>query len=170
MSKFIENNFAAVVISLVVIMYIIFKITVGQIEIETTHPFLNPVYKLYINEKEKGLTMEMKESTTIIPFTLSRIKIESLSVGEYFSYINLDDGINISINSYNCYTSVGSKNIQTKCNGNDTNILEIDDVTFDKMTIYNRVLKGYNKKYMIYDGDFINDLSNIITEKEIILL
>lgn len=164
MSRFVEKYFIFIVISLVIIMFIVFKLTIGKIEINTTHTYLNPVYKLYINEKEKGLSMEMKESTTIIPFTLSRVKIEALSVGDYFSYIDLSDKINIKIIGYNCYTSVGEKNIQTKCNGSDTDILEIDDIKFDRMTIYNRVLKGHDKKYMIYDGEYTNDLNSIITK------
>ena len=90
MSKYIEKYFKQIVILLIIIFYTIFKLTIGQIEIETTHTFKNPMYKLYINNSLKGLTMTSKEYTTIIPFTLYRTKMEVLVEGNMISHINIE--------------------------------------------------------------------------------
>lgn len=167
MSKLIEKYFIQIVISLVIIFYIIFKLTIGQIEVETTHTFKNPMYKLYINNSLKGLTMTTKEYTTIIPFTLYRTKLEVLVEGDMESHIDLEDNNVINITGYNCYTDNSLGNAKTKCLGYDenNNLEEIDNIVFDSMTIYNKILKGYDKKYIIYDGEYITDLSKVINEK-----
>ena len=48
------------------------------------------MYKLYINNSLKGLTMTSKEYTTIIPFTLYRTKMEVLVEGNMISHINIE--------------------------------------------------------------------------------
>ncbi len=168
MSKYIEKYFKPIVVLLIIIFYTIFKLTIGQIEIETTHTFNNPMYKLHINNSLKGLTMTVKEYTTILPFTLYRTKTEVLVEGDMVSHINLEDNNVINITGYNCYTETSLSNAKTKCLGydeNNNNIEEIDNIVFDNLTIYNKMLKGYDKKYIIYDGEYITDLSKVINEK-----
>lgn len=166
MSSFLEKKFKIIVISLLVLFYIIFKIVVGSVEIETSHILKNPMYKLYIDNNFISITANIKEKTTIIPFTVYRVKNEVYFYGDEINHINLNSSFDLKITGYNCYSN-SNLNGQVPCFANEDNKYtdEIDNIIFDDMTIYNTMLKGWNDDNKIYDGKYNSNIKEIINEK-----
>ena len=79
--------------------------------------------------------------------------------------MNFGDKILLNITGYNCFLKVGDKESQTSCADYNHKIMkEIENLKFTKMKIMGGSEVGITND-LIYDGDYVNDLTNIITKK-----
>ena len=164
MKKIIEKYFYLILISLIIIFFILFKIFIGEVNINNSHTFTNPIYELYVNDELKGLDMVINKKRTIIPFILYSTSTVALSKGEvnFDTYYGSD--IILKIKGLNCYANIDGKNILSPCNNYDNKYTEeIKNIKIDKMII-TEGLKGLNGDY-VYDGEFKENVKDLLPKK-----
>ncbi len=81
------------------------------------------------------------------------------SVENRVNEIELDDNINLIVNEYEVYYKSGNRKQDT------TGWLKSDNYNYKKVNNSNVKLKITRMNKTLYDGPYINDLSNIINEK-----
>lgn len=162
-----RNKKIIIITTIIVIVFSLFKILIGEINI--TIPNLssqhrNRLYDVSVNNTLIDIGVEETKRTTIIPFI---IYINDFSSHMFFgekdeNSLKFEKGNNIilKVDSYECYTK--NDNIQLSCVGNSSNAEKVK--TED--TSYTLRIKKLNRDETItYNGKFINNISAYFTEK-----
>ena len=163
------------ILSIILFILIVIKITVGEIVIPLSTKMFpykdNRLYEVYLNNKNVEVEVQDTKKITIIPYFLY--------IGQYhntvyqgtlgiYDDIEESDSYKLKINSYDCYSKVPSleenKNIEYKisCNTEHDYIRKLTNDTKYSMYI-KHTYKG--KETYLYEGPFIEDITPYITRK-----
>jgi len=163
------------ILSIILFILIVIKITVGEIVIPLSPLILpykdNRLYEVYLNDSDVQVEVQDRKKITIIPYFLS---IQQSHNGVYQGALGIYDNIKesesykLKINSYDCYSKVPSleenKNIEYKisCNTEHNYIKKLTNDT--KYTMYiKHTYKG--KETYLYEGTLIEDITPYIIKK-----
>lgn len=163
------------ILSIILFILIVIKITVGEIVIPLStrmFPYKdNRLYEVYLNNKNVEVEVQDTKKITIIPYFLYigqyRGSVYQGTLGIYDD-IEESDLYKLKINSYDCYSKVPSleenKNIEYKisCNTEQNYIRKLTNDTKYNMYI-KHTYKG--KETYLYEGAFIEDLTPFIKQK-----
>ena len=154
-----------IVFVVLIVLIILLKIVLGQIDIKMKIPYNNPIYRLQLNDNYYGMNMEINYNVNIIPKNLTFIKTAHLFTSPSEAKIKLGEKISLNIIGYNCFSNIGNKEKQIGCTNYNHKIMkEIKDIKFSKMKITGGSEVGLVND-LIYDGEFTNELTNLITKK-----
>ena len=163
------------ILTIILFILIVIKITVGEIVIPLNSLILpykdNRLYEVYLNDSTIDVEVIDTKKITIIPYFLSISQyyqgVYQGTLGTYYDIEN-SDTYKLKINSYDCYSKVPSleenKNINYKisCNTEQNYIRKLTSDT--KYTMYiKHTYKG--KETYLYEGTLIEDITPYIIKK-----
>lgn len=152
-------------ISSIIIIFILFKIFVGQIILENITLYnKNRWYIVNLNDKPITVHVDEEQYITIIP---SLLKIKSVSNITFINgemlinevEVNKGDNINITIDSYTC--SYEKYKMQMPCNSDKENLIK----TITNDTKYSLFIRRNKNQEVMYNGVLVNDISKYFPEK-----
>jgi len=165
MESFLEKYFRLIIVIFLIVIIVVFKVFVGNVEIEREAPYKNPIYKLYINGELKGLDMSVKKRKTIIPDTFYSSQIVNIVINNSKFEIRYGTQINIDIIGYNCFTNLNGRDIQVGCfDYNNENMKEIGKMTFDNLMILGGSEIGLTNT-LIYNGEYKENVTDLLNKK-----
>lgn len=149
-----------------IVIFFLFKIFIGEINLNFSNIFSQHKSRLYevsLNDDLINIGVEETKKTTIIPFIVYANDFSSHSFysekDESELKFNLNDMINVSIKSYECYSN--NTELQLSCVG-ATGLKKV--IVND--TDYTLRIKRLNKAETItYNGEFLSDISGYFPEK-----
>ena len=149
-----------IIILSVIVILIISRMLFGVLKINVTIPYKNPTYTLKINNTLVKLDIETRKKTTLIPYLVQITNHNILiTTGDVETYkVKLGDEISVNVKGYNCYFDIDGKEKRIACTNNSNKEIknEINDIKYS--------LKIMQKTDLIYEGEYVEDLSEIITK------
>jgi hypothetical protein len=154
-----------IIISLIIIFIIIvIKVFFGTIELYNILGYPSSkarYYKVTVNDKQVEVVYTFDRKIPLIPFLvnfnsvyLGNSNIKNDDNGLVF-YKDGSENYYINISSYKCYYN----GVQVECTNNKQNMIATNDEKFTKLTI----TRTTNPYEIIYDGDFVNNITPYIT-------
>lgn len=157
----------AIIFSVIIILFCIFKIFVGQINMSfpnVINQHKNRLYSVYLNNEKISIGIEENKKLISIPYIF---KYSIFSSHNYAGNINYDkmrykigEELTIRIESFDCF----SKNFEYKisCVGNDSgkNIKKATNIKYQLL-----IRKTKKGEEVVYDGLFVNQIEKYLIDK-----
>lgn len=112
----------------ILIIIVVIRIFFGTINITLKIPFNNPTYVLKINEELVGGNLDIKKNKTFIPYVINLKLYTWLSTkGESRLTVKQKNNITLTIEAYNCFSSITGKKELTACSY-DNSKMELEKI------------------------------------------
>jgi hypothetical protein len=148
----------------IIMLFILFKMFIGEIHLNLPIYYNHRLYEVTVNEELVNVCIDEYRKKTIIPFIIYNNYVglhcfHQDNVEEKTNIFNKGDEIHITINSFECFNLTNDK---MSCYPNYKNLTkkEAKDIKYSL-----RIVRNYKGETVIYDGDFIDDITNYFVEK-----
>ena len=160
-----ERKKKIIITSLVIIAsFVLFKIFIGQIDINSpniANQHKNRLYQVSLNDEIVTVGVEEIETKTIIPFILYLKHTSSHSfLGKDSLNYKLGEKITMDVKSFECYAE--NLKYPLSCVSDSGNLIKKEK---NDLEYYLHIKKNSRGEKVFYDGNFVNDLSDYLTEK-----
>ena len=148
----------------IVILFILFKIFIGEINLNLLVYYNHRLYEVTLNKELITVCVDEHRKTTIIPYIIYNNYVglhcfHQDNEGSTGNTFKLGEEIHITIHSFECFNSTNTK---MACYPNYKNSIkkETNDTKYSL-----RIVRNYKGETVKYDGKFVNDITNYFTEK-----
>lgn len=145
-------------------IFLLFKIFIGEINLNISVYYNHRLFDVTLNRKLISVCVEEYRKNTIIPLIVNNDYsafhcFHNDNEGMNMHVLNKGDEIYITINSYECISSItGGK---TSCVPyKNQKKKEVNDTNYSLL-----IRKAGGKEKMFYDGKFVNNITNYFYEK-----
>lgn len=154
-----------IILSILIFIVLIIKIFYGTININNIFGYSRSNARYYyvtVNDEQVKVSYNLRQRIPIIPYL---INFDSYYLGNNYiegndsnTYYGKNDKYIIDINSFSCFSK---ENYQIECSKNTQTMKKNNDTKYKKL----KITRITNPHEIIYNGNYINDISKYITKK-----